>query len=140
MDELNEEQYGHVLRLRGKHMLPHLERAIREAYRMGVPIATGADNYYDDRSINRISIEVEHFVRLGMSNFEALQTATVSSAALLRMADSTGRIAEGYEADLILVPGNPLDDVAVLQDVLLVISNGQVAVKRIPFGVSDQRR
>jgi imidazolonepropionase-like amidohydrolase len=140
MDELNEEQYDHVLRLRGKHMLPHLERAIRQAHRIGVPIATGADNYYDDRSINRISIEVEHFVRLGMSNFEALQTATVSSAALLRMEDSTGRIAEGYEADLILVPGNPLDDVAVLQDVLLVLSNGQVAVKRIPFGVSDQRR
>ena len=137
MDELNEEQYDHVLRLRGKHMLPHLERAIREAHRMGVPIATGADNYYDDRSINRISIEVEHFVRLGMSHFEALQTATVSSAALLRMEDSTGRIAEGYEADMILVPGNPLDDVTVLQDVLLVMSNGQVAVKRIPFGVSD---
>ena len=137
MDELNEEQYDYVLRLRGKHMLPHLERAIRQAHRMGVPIATGADNYYDDKSINRISIEVEHFVRLGMSNFEALQTATVNSAALLRMEDSTGRIAEGFEADLILVPGNPLDDVAVLQDVLLVMSNGRVAVKRIPFGVSD---
>ena len=137
MDELNEEQYDYVLRLRGKHMLPHLERAIRQAHRMGVPIATGADNYYDNKSINRISIEVEHFVRLGMSNFEALQTATVNSAALLRMEDSTGRIAEGFEADLILVPGNPLDDVAVLQDVLLVMSNGRVAVKRIPFGVSD---
>lgn len=137
MDELNEEQYDYVLRLRGKHMLPHLERAIRQAHRMGIPIATGADNYYDEKSINRISIEVEHFVRLGMNNFEALQTATVSSAALLRMDDRTGRIAEGYEADLILVPGNPLDDVAVLQDVLLVMSNGQVAVKRIPFAVEE---
>jgi imidazolonepropionase-like amidohydrolase len=137
MDELNEEQYDYVLRLRGKHMLPHLERAIRQAHRMGIPIATGADNYYDEQSINRISIEVEHFVRLGMNNFEALQTATVSSAALLRMEDRTGRIAEGYEADLILVPGNPLDDVAVLQDVLLVMSNGQVAVKRIPFAVEE---
>ena len=118
-------------------MLPNLERAIREAHRQGVKIATGADNYYDSVSLNRISIEVEHFVRLGMTNFEALQTATVNSAELLRIEDQTGRVEEGFEADLILVPGNPLDDVAALQDVLLVMSNGQLAVKRIPFAVTD---
>ena len=137
MNELNEEQYDYVLRLRGKHMLPHLERAIRSAHQMGVRIATGADNYYDEKSINRISIEVEHLVRLGMPAFEALQSATVSSAELLGVGTSTGRIAEGYEADLILVPGNPLEDVAVLQDVLMVISNGTVALKRIPFAVTE---
>lgn len=137
MNEMNEEQYDHVLRLRGKHMIPHLERVIRSAHKMGVKFATGADNYYDNKSTNRISIEVEHFVRLGMNNFEALQTATVSSADLLGLADTTGQITEGYEADLILVPANPLEDVAALQDVLMVISNGQVALKRIPFGVSE---
>jgi imidazolonepropionase-like amidohydrolase len=137
MDELNEEQYDYVLRLRGKHMLPHLERAIRSAYRMGVRIATGADNYYDDRSINRISIEIEHLVRFGMSNVDALRSATASSAELLRVDDRTGRIAEGFEADMILVPGDPLQDVSVLQDVLLVMSNGRVAMKRIPFAVAE---
>ena len=137
MDELNEEQYNYVLRLRGKHMLPHLERAIRSAYEMGVRIATGADNYYEEQSINRISIEVEHFVRMGMSHFDALQTATVSSADLLGIGAHTGRIAPGYEADIILVPSNPLEDVAGLQDVLMVMSNGQVALKRIPFAVVD---
>ncbi len=137
MDELNEERYDYVLRLRGKHMLPHLERAIRAAHAMGVRIATGADHYYSEDSINRISIEVEHFVRFGMSNFEALQTATTSAAALLQMDDRTGRIAEGYEADLILVPANPLEHIAALQDVLLVMSNGEIALKRIPFAVAD---
>ena len=137
MDEMNEEQYDYVLRLRGKHMVPQLERAIREAHRQGVPIATGADNYYDENSINRISIEVEHFVRLGMSNFEALRTATVNSAELLRIHEQTGQIKEGFEADLILVPANPLEDIAALQDVLLVMSNGRLAVKRIPFAVTE---
>ncbi len=137
MYEMNEEQYDYVLRLRGKHMVPELERAIREAIRQGVRIATGADNYYDDRSINRISLEVESFVRLGMSNFEALQTATVNAAELLRIEDQTGRIAEGFDADLILLPGNPLEDVAALQDVLLVMSNGQIALKRIPFAMTE---
>ncbi|MCB1845073.1 MAG: amidohydrolase family protein, partial [Halioglobus sp.] len=135
MNEMNEEQYDYVLRLRGKHMVPHLEDAIRIAHRLGVRIATGADNSYQYESINRIAFEVEAFVRLGMSNFEALQTATVNSAELLQLEDSTGRIAAGYEADLILVPGNPLEDVAALQDVLMVISNGQIALQRIPFAL-----
>ena len=137
MNEMNEERYGNVLRLRGKHMLPHLERAIRAAHRMGVPIATGADNSYDERSINRISTEVEHLVEFGMSNFEALQTATVNAAELLHLGDATGRIAEGYEADLILVAADPLQHIETLQDVLFVMSNGRVALKRIPFGVAD---
>ena len=137
MDEMNEEQYDYVLRLRGKHMVPQLERAIRKAHELGVPIATGADNYYDNKSINRISIEVEHFVRMGMTNFEALQTATTSSAELLQMGDRTGRIVQGYEADMILVPDNPLTNIEALQDVLLVMSNGHVAMKRIPFAVAE---
>ena len=137
MDEMNEEQYDHVLRLRGKHMVPQLERAIREGHALGVRFATGADNYYDNESINRISIEVENFVRLGMSNFEALQSATVSSAELLGLEDRTGQIKAGYEADMILVPANPLTNIEALQDVLLVMSNGRIALQRIPFSVSD---
>lgn len=135
MNEMNEEQYDYVLRLRGKHMVPHLEKAIRAAHRMGVRIATGADNSYQASSINRIAFEVEAFVRLGMSNFEALQAATVSSAELLGVDNQTGRIAAGYEADLILLPGNPLEDVAALQDVVMVISNGRIALRRIPFAL-----
>lgn len=137
MEEMKEEQYGYVLRLRGEYMVPQLERAVREAYKMGIKIATGADNYYDTESVNRVSIEVEHFVRMGMSIFEALQSATVVSAELLQLQDQTGQVSEGFEADLILVPANPLADVAALQDVLLVMSNGQIALKRIPFARTD---
>ena len=137
MDAMNEERYDYVLRLRGKHMVPQLERAIRAAHRIGVRIATGADHYDEEDAINRISIEVERFVQFGMSNFEALQTATVSPAELLNMDDRTGRIKEGFEADLILIPGNPLTNIEALQDVLLVMSDGKLALKRIPFAVSD---
>jgi imidazolonepropionase-like amidohydrolase len=133
MLEMNEEQYDHVLRLRGAHMVPRLEQAIRDAHRIGVKFATGADNYYDAKSINRVSLEVMYLVKFGLSPFEALQAATTSAAELLMIGDRTGSIAPGLEADLILVPGNPLEDVMALQDVLLVISNGQVALRRIPF-------
>ncbi len=133
MLEMREEEYDHIQRLRGSHMVARLEQAIREAHALGVRFATGADNYYDNMSINRISLEVMYLSRFGLSNFEALQAATTSSAELLRLQDKTGRIAEGLEADLILLPANPLEDIMALQDILLVISNGRVALQRIPF-------
>jgi len=133
MLEMLEEEYEGSLRVRGTYMVPRLEKVIQKAHELGVPIATGADSYYDAQTINRISLEAWHLVRLGMSPFEALQAATINSAELLMMGDRTGRIETGYEADLILVPTNPLEDISALQDVLLVMSNGQVALKRIPF-------
>lgn len=133
MLEMREEEYDSVQRLRGSHMVARLEQTIREAHELGVRFATGADNYYDAMSINRISLEVMYLNRFGLSNFEALQAATSSSAELLRLQDKTGVVAEGFEADLILLPANPLQDIMALQDVLLVISNGQVALQRIPF-------
>ena len=135
--DLVEERFHYVLRLRGRHMVPQLEKVMREAHELGVKFATGADNYYEPESINRISMEIQAFVKIGMSNFEALQAGTVSSAELLRMDDRTGRIAVGYEADMIVVPGNPLEDLRSLEDVLMVMSNGQLALKRIPFGVTE---
>jgi imidazolonepropionase-like amidohydrolase len=70
---------------------------------------------------------------MGMSNFEAIQSATTVAAELLRLDKQTGRIVNGYEADMILVPTNPLEDINALQDALLVMSNGQMAIKRLPF-------
>jgi len=55
--------------LRGSHLVPCLEQAIRDAHRLGVKFATGADNYYDEQSINRVSLEIMHLVRLGLSPF-----------------------------------------------------------------------
>jgi len=124
-----------LLRLRGKMMLPGLEKVIRQADALGVNIATGVDTNYGPTSLSRISIELEQFVRLGMSNVKALQAATVSAAELLRVQEQTGRIEAGFEADMILIPENPLTNIEAVQDVLLVVSNGQIALQRFPFAV-----
>ena len=123
-----------VIELRGKFMMPLAEKVFKKAHAMGIKIATGADNRYSDKTTSRISLEAAHFVRMGMNNFEALQSATVVAAELLRQEKQTGRVAAGFDADLILVPGNPLQDINALQDVILVMSNGQLALKRLPFG------
>jgi imidazolonepropionase-like amidohydrolase len=72
-----------------------------------------------------------------MSNFEALKAATANGADLLGISQTTGTVEVGKEADLILVPNNPLKDIMALQDVLVVISNGNIALKRIPFAIED---
>ncbi len=132
MEELNEEE-NYVLRLRGKFMVPNLEMVFKKAHAMGLKIATGADNDYTEGTINRISLEIEHFVRMGMSHFDAIQCATVNSAELLGVEKETGRIQSGYEADMVLIPANPLIDIRAVQDVLMVMSNGQFALNRLPF-------
>jgi imidazolonepropionase-like amidohydrolase len=75
---------------------------------------------------------------MGMTPFQAIQSATIVSAALLEMDDQTGRLAAGYQADIIVLTGNPLDNIRYLQDVVMVMSNGQVAMKRFPFELEGQ--
>ncbi len=125
---------GPVLELRGKFMMPQAEKVFKKAHSLGIKIVTGADNSYTANTTSRISLECAHFVRMGMSNFDAIQSATTLASELLGVEKTTGRIEKGFDADLILLPGNPLQEIRYLQDVLLVMSNGQLALKRIPFG------
>jgi imidazolonepropionase-like amidohydrolase len=124
-----------ILRMRGQHMLPVLARTVQEAHRMGVRIVAGADTGYGPESVIRIPHELASFVELGMTPREAIRTATTTAAEMLGLEDRIGQVRPGMEADLIVVPENPLEDIRSLQDVLVVISNGQVAVNRLPFGL-----
>lgn len=123
-----------VLVLRGQHMAPRIEDTIRRAHAMGVRIATGADTDYGPEGVTRISHEVMRFRALGLTPVEALASATSGAAELLGVGDRTGRVAAGFEADLIVLEGNPLEDPYWLQDVVVVLTNGRVALNRLPFG------
>ncbi len=127
-----------ILMMRGKHMLPALAESFQIALELGVKIATGADTGYGSNSVTRVSMEAENFVLMGMTPFQAIQAATVVGAELLELETQTGRLAAGYEADLIVLTGNPLDNIRYLQDVVMVMSNGQVAMKRFPFEIEEE--
>ena len=61
--------------------------------------------------------DLEHFVNLlGFSPMQAIQAATTGGSALMGMSDELGRIREGALADLLLVDGDPVGDIALLQD------------------------
>lgn len=128
-----------ALQLRGRHMLPRLRRAVQRAQQMGVKIVTGADTSYGPSSVTRIAQEIANFVDLGMPPLQAIQAATTTAAELLRLEGTVGLVEPGFEADLIVVDGNPLENVNVIQDVLLVVSNGRVAMDRLEFARSAKR-
>jgi imidazolonepropionase-like amidohydrolase len=119
---------------RGRFMLPILRRALGEGIRAGVKIVAGADSAYGPESQTRISHEVANFVDAGMAPLQALQSATTTAAELLRLEDRTGAIEPGFEADLLVIEANPLEDVVALQDPLLIMSNGRLALNRLRFG------
>ncbi len=123
-----------ALRVRGLHMLPRSRDAVVRARKAGVKIVTGTDTGYGPNSLTRIGQEATHFVEMGLTPLEAIQSATIVNAEMLRLEKSIGLVEIGYEADLIAVDGNPLESIATIQDPLLVISNGRVAVDRLEFG------
>ncbi len=122
-----------ALEIRGQHMLPRLRETVQRAHKMGLKIVTGGDTGYGPKSLTRIGQEVTHFVEMGFTPLEALQSATLVNAEMLRLEKSIGVVEAGYEADLIAVERNPLEHVETVQDPLLVISNGRVGLDRLNF-------
>ena len=128
--------YDHpVLTLRADFMVPRMEQTMRMARELGVRLITGSDTSYGPESVSRIGVEVANFVKVGLSPIEAIRGATLYSAELLGIAEDTGVIEPGKEADLIVVVENPLEHIAAIQDVVAVVSNGRLAVNRLPFEV-----
>ena len=122
-----------ALYLRGLHMAPRRRGVVRRAHELGIPLVTGIDTYYGEGGYSRVSREVGFLVEQGVAPFDAIRGATSLAAEMLGIDDQTGSIQPGLDADLLVVDLNPLDDIRSLQDVLVVISNGHIVLKRIPF-------
>lgn len=95
-----------------------------KAYKWGVPIAFGTDAGVFDHGRN--AEEFGLMVAQGMSNRDALASATTVAAKVLGMESEIGKLAPGFSADIIAVKGNPLNDVTVLEDVEWVMVRGKV--------------
>jgi imidazolonepropionase-like amidohydrolase len=90
----------------------------------GVRIAYGTDSgVYPHKDVGR---QFAYMVRHGMTPIQAVRSATIVSAELLRASDDLGSVEPGKFADLVAVAGDPLDDISVLEDVAFVMKGGEV--------------
>jgi imidazolonepropionase-like amidohydrolase len=103
---------------------PLIEDTFAAAYKFGVPIVFGTDTGVSPHGDN--AKEFALMVRAGMPEMEAIQSATSVAADFLDIGDSHGRLEAGKQADIIAVPGNPLDDISVLESVSFVMKGGAI--------------
>jgi imidazolonepropionase-like amidohydrolase len=95
------------------------------AFHAGVKFAYGTDAavFPHGRNAKDFRILVEE---LDVSPIEAIRMATVNAAELIGIAERVGTLQSGKWADIVAVPGNPLDDITVLEDVRFVMKGGVV--------------
>ncbi len=98
-------------------------RGLPIAHKLGVKFVYGTD--LGDIPVEKSAREFEWLVKVGLSNIEAIRTATTNAADMLGV-DDRGRLVPGMLADIIAVPGNPLDDITVLGKVKFVMKGGKI--------------
>lgn len=108
---------------KNEYVKSFVDGSVRRAVAAGVKIAFGTDAGVFEHGLN--AREFAAYVERGMSPLEAIRTATVHAADLLGVEDR-GAIAPGLLADLVAVPGNPLEDIRVMEDVRFVMKGGEV--------------
>lgn len=110
--------------LKAAQVGPKILATLSRAYKAGVKIAFGTDAGVYVHGLN--AREFGYMVEAGMPPIEAIRAATLNAAQLLKQADTLGQITPGFAADLIAVKGDPLQDVASLQQVAFVMKGGVV--------------
>ncbi|NMO13813.1 amidohydrolase family protein [Pyxidicoccus fallax] len=99
-------------------------QALRKAIARGVRIAFGTDAgvFVHGRNAGEFALMVE----AGMAPAEALRTATVHAAELLGVSSTLGTLEPGKLADVVAVPGNPLEDIRKTEAVFFVMKEGVI--------------
>jgi len=118
-------------------ILEHKRRTFRRALELGVPIAMGTDAGALGHGEN--ARELAYMVEAGMTPMQSLVASTAMGARLLGLADQVGTLEPGRRADLLLLDGDPLADIAVVADpdrVRLVMKDGRIYKSLLPAPVS----
>jgi len=103
---------------------PLIQATAGRAYKAHVKIAFGTDAAVYPHGQN--AHEFELMVGAGMPPMFCIQAATVSAATLLRHEKELGSVTPGKLADVVAVPGNPIDDISLMKNVTFVMKEGVV--------------
>jgi imidazolonepropionase-like amidohydrolase len=99
---------------------------LKRAHALGVSLVTGSDagNYLVFHGPT-VQHELQLWVRAGIPPAVALQAATSNAARLLKRDDRIGSIRRGNDADLLIVDGNPLEDITATERISMVVFKGE---------------
>jgi imidazolonepropionase-like amidohydrolase len=103
---------------------PQIQSTFAKAYKAGVKIAFGTDSGVSAHGDNW-----QEFILMtnaGMTNQDALKSATIETAKLLRVEDKLGQIKPGMLADIIAVQQNPVEDISTVENVIFVMKDGVI--------------
>ncbi|MBA4024529.1 MAG: amidohydrolase [Gordonia sp.] len=115
------------LKEKAAEMFPKARIAVKKCYDAGVKIAVGTDAPAIPHGKN--ADELVALVDRGLPPLAVLRAATIVAADLINVTDR-GRLTEGLLADIVGLPGDPLEDITVTQDVRFVMKGGKVYVNK----------
>jgi imidazolonepropionase-like amidohydrolase len=118
------DKFPPVIAQKAKSALAARSDMFRSALKAGVKIAFGTDSAVSPHGMN--AKEFALMTGLGMSPAAALRAATSSAATLLGIDDRVGTLTAGKIADIVAVPGNPLEDIQATERVSFVMKEGKV--------------
>ena len=122
-----------TLKVRAERQVEIRLASFRRAYEAGVRIANGSDIAPTLPTMHHgeNAFELAYMVEAGMTTADAIRAATSNAADALGLSDEIGTVETGKLADLILVEGDPLDDITVLEHGLrYVFQNGRKVHER----------
>jgi len=120
------------VRERAHHLQEHHVESLRRAFAAGVKIAAGTDAGGHGHPSN--AMEIECLVKAGLTPLQAFRAATGWAAECVGLERDIGTVEKGKLADLVVVAGDPLSDVTVLQNperIALVLKGGEIAANRM---------
>jgi len=108
---------------------------------LGVEFVAGTDAGWRFTTVDSLVLELEMMQCGGYSAMEALVSATRRAAEIIGIGDTTGTLRPGFDADLIVVRGNPLDTLDALRDLELVMQRGKETpcLGRDALGIPSRR-
>lgn len=117
-----------------KKIQPYAFDTFQKCHKLGINIAMGTDMQLEP-GMGTNAYELEIYCQLGMTPMEAILTATRNAALAIGKDDDLGTVEAGKLADIVIVDGNPLDDIRVLQErerIVTVMKEGDVYIDRRP--------
>ncbi|TBW30276.1 amidohydrolase family protein [Gramella sp. KN1008] len=116
--------YPELVVPKAKEIGPKIQNTFAKAYKKGVPIVFGTDAGVFKHGEN--AREFGYMVEAGMPAMEAIQSATVTPAKILKMESELGQIDPGFLADIIAVDEDPTQNIETLKNVRFVMKEGKV--------------